>query len=135
MSHIAKIDTKIKDLVNLKKALTALNIQFVEAAAGQTLTLKGYGKNEIITNCIMEIKTGSSYSIGIRKKEQGYEVAADWWAIETFTGQRQEDIMNRITRQYAYETVMDKIKAMGYSVVQEEQDAKENLRISVRRWE
>ncbi|MDR0320583.1 MAG: DUF1257 domain-containing protein [Treponema sp.] len=135
MSHIAKIDTKIKDLAYLKKALETLNIQFVEAKEGETLTLKGYGKNEVITGCIMEIKTGSSYSIGIRKKEKGYEVAADWWAIETFTGQKQEDIMNRITKQYAYETIMDKIKGMGYSVIQEEQDVKENLRITVRRWD
>ena len=135
MSHIAKIDTKIKDLLFLKKALKTLNIQFNEAKEGETLTLKGYGKNEIITDCIMEIKTGSSYSIGIRQKEKGYEVVADWWAIETFTGQKQEELMNRITRQYAYETIMDKVKGMGYSIVQEEQDAKENLRITVRRWD
>jgi hypothetical protein len=134
MSHIAKIDTRIKDLVNLKKALTTLGIAYIEAKEGETLTLKGYGKNEIITNCILEIKTGSSYSIGIRKKEKGYEIAADWWAIETFTGQKQEDLINRITRQYAYETVMGKIKQMGYNVVQEEQDTKNNLRIMVRRW-
>ena len=135
MSHIAKVDTRIKDLKFLQKALTALGIQFNEAEAGQTLSLKGYTKDEVIDGCIMEIKTGSSYSIGIRHKDKGYEVVADWWAIETFTGQKQEDIMNRITKQYAYETIMDKVKGMGYSVVQEEQDAKENLRISVRRWD
>lgn len=134
MSHIAKVDTKIKDLVNLKKALKTLNISFLEAEVGKTLTLKGYGKNEIIEDCIMEIKTGSSYSIGIRKREKGYEVVADWWAIETFTGQKQEEIMNKLTRQYAYETIMDKITSMGYNIVQEEQDTKENLRITVRRW-
>jgi hypothetical protein len=144
MSHIAKINTKIQDLTMLKKALAALNIQYVEAEENETLTLKGYSKNEIIQNCIMEIKTGSAYSIGIRKKKTGceiasyeiasYEIAADWWAIETFTGQKQEDIMNRITRQYAYETVMDKIRKMNYSVVSEESDTKENLRITVRRW-
>lgn len=134
MSHIAKVDTKIKDLMNLKKALKTLDISFVEAEASETLTLKGYGKSEIIKDCIMEIKTGSSYSIGIRKKEKGYEVVADWWAIETFTGQKQEEIMNRITRQYAYETVMDKISTMGYNIVQEEQDTENNLRITVRSW-
>jgi hypothetical protein len=135
MSHIAKVDTKINDLISLKKALKSLNIQYAEAEEGKTLTLKGYGKNEEIQNCIMEIKTGSSYSIGIRKKEKGYEIAADWWAIETFTGQKQEDLINKITRQYAYETIMDKVKQMGYSIVQEEQDAKETLRITVRRWD
>jgi hypothetical protein len=135
MSHIAKIDTKIKDLAYLKKALQTLNIQYAEAEAGEVLTLKGYGRNEVINDCVMEIKTGSSYGIGIRKKEKGYEVAADWWAIETFTGQKQEDIMNKITRQYAYETIMDKIKGMGYGVIQEEQDVKDSLRITVRRWD
>jgi hypothetical protein len=135
MSHIAKIDTKIKDLTMLKKALKALDMQCVEAEEGTKLTLKGYGKNELIEDCIMEIKTGSQYSIGIRKKEQGYEVAADWWAIETFTGQKQEEIMNKITRQYAYETVMDKVHNMGYSIVSEEADTQENLRITVRRWD
>ena len=134
MSHISKIDTKIKNLTYLKKALTVLGMQFIEAREGETLTLKGYMKNELIEGCLMEIKTGSSYSIGIRQKEKGYEIVADWWAIETFTGEKQEEILNRITRQYAYETVMDKIKNMGYSIVQQEADAKDNLRISVRRW-
>jgi hypothetical protein len=135
MSHIAKIETKIQDLSMLKKALDTLGIQCLEAKEGETLTLKGYGKNELIEDCIMEIKTGSSYSIGIRKKEAGYEIAADWWAIETFTGQKQEDLINKITRQYAYETVMDKVHKMGYSIVSEEADTQENVRITVRRWD
>ncbi len=135
MSHISKIETKIKDLKYLKKALKVLGMKYVEAEEKTTLTLKGYGKNEIIENCIFEIKTGSSYSIGIRQAKKGYEVVADWWAIETFTGQKQEDIMNKITRQYAYETIMDKVHEMGYSIVQEEQDIKDNIRITVRRWD
>jgi hypothetical protein len=134
MSHIATISTKIKDLVNLKKALTVLEMKYVEAQNGQGLTIKGYNKNENVADCIMEIKTGSSYSIGVQEIEKGYEIVADWWAIETFTGQKQEDIINRITRQYAYETVMDRIKGMGFNVIQEEQDTKENIRITIRRW-
>ena len=134
MSHISKIDTKIKDLVMLKKALEVLGMEYTEAQNDQTITLLGYGKDEIIENCIFEIKTGSKYSIGIRKVESNYEIVADWWAIETFTGQKQEDIMNKITRQYAYETIIDKVKNMGYSVVQEEEDTKNNIHLTVRRW-
>ncbi len=134
MSHISKIDTKIQNLVYLKKALNTLSISFVEAENGQTLTLSGYGKNEEISGCILEIKTGSKYSVGIRKNGSQLEIVADWWAIETFTGQKQEDLLNKITRQYAYETVMDKIKTMGYSVVQEEQNAQQTVKLTVRRW-
>ena len=134
MSHISKIDTKIKDLNMSKKALEVLGMGYTEAQNGQKITLHGYGKDEIIENCIFEIKTGSKYSIGIRKVENDYEVVADWWAIETFTGQKQDEIMNKITRQYAYETIIDKVKGMGYSVVQEDEDTKNNIHITVRRW-
>jgi hypothetical protein len=134
MSHISKIDTKIKSLECLKKALEALNMKYVETAENERLTLHGYGKNEEIEDCIFEIKTGSKYSIGIRKKENNYEFVADWWAIETFTGLKQDEIMNKITRQYAYETIMDKVKDLGYTVVQEEEDSKKNVHLTVRRW-
>ncbi len=134
MSHISKIDTKIKDLKMLKKTLEVLGMGYTEVQNGQKITLQGYGKDELIENCIFEIKTGSKYSIGIRKVENDYEVVADWWAIETFTGQKQDEIMNKITRQYAYETIIDKVKGMGYSVVQEEEDTKNNIHLTVRRW-
>ena len=134
MSHISKIETKIKSLAFLKKALDALSIPYVEASEESSLTLLGYGKNEVIEGCIFDIKTGCKYSLGLRKVGENYEFVADWWAIETFTGQKQEDFLNKITRQYAYETVLDKVKDMGYSIVEETQDLQQNLRLTVRRW-
>ena len=134
MSHITKIQTAIKDLSQLVKVLDELGMACEFAPEGETLSLKGFTKNEVITGCLLEIKTGSAYGIGIRESEQGYEAVADWWAVETFTGQKQEDIMNRIMRQYAYRTVMDKARDMGFSLVAEEEDTRENLRISLRRW-
>jgi hypothetical protein len=82
----------------------------------------------------MEIKTGSPYSIGIRKRQGGYEAAADWWAVETFSGQKQEQFLERLMRRYAYHLIMDKTRGMGFFTVSEEEDARANLRICVRRW-
>lgn len=134
MSHISKIDTKITNLAFLKKALDALSIRYAEAAENEVLTLTGYGKDEVIEDCIFEIKTGCKYSVGIRKRGAHYEFVADWWAIETFSGQKQEDFLNKITRQYAYETIVDKVKDMGYTIVEETEDAQQNVRMTVRRW-
>lgn len=134
MSHISKIDTKIKDLAILKKACKNINMECIEAKQGQTINVKGYAKDEIIENCIMEIKTGSKYSIGVRKVENNYEFVADWWAIETFTGLKQEDILNKITREYAYENVLDKVRKMGYNVVEEKQNLKQEIKMTVRKW-
>ncbi len=134
MSHISKIDTTIKDLTILKKALKNINMEFIEAQNDQLITVHGYGKDELIENCIMEIKTGCKYSVGVRKVDKNYEFVADWWAIETFTGLKQEDIINKITRQYAYENVLDKVKGMGYNVVEEKQDLQQNVKLTLRRW-
>lgn len=134
MSHIAKVETKIRDMAMLKKALSAIQMNFTETAEGQTLTVKGYGKGEDIEGCFMEINVGSKYGIGIRKNAENYEFVADWWAIETFTGQKQEDLIDKITRRYAYETVIDKVRGMGYSVVDETVDSSSNVRLTVRRW-
>lgn len=134
MSHISKIDTKIKSLIFLKKALDVLGMKYVEASENDSLVLLGYGKDEEISNCVFEIKTNSKYSIGLRKKEDNYEFIADWWAIETFTGLKQDEILNKITRQYAYETIIDKVKDLGYTVVREDEDTKNNVHLTVRRW-
>jgi hypothetical protein len=134
MSHITKIETQIRDLEYLKKALDSLGMDYELAPAGETLTLGGFGKNETIDGCVMAIKTGSAYRIGIRRTHEGYEAAADWWAVETFSGLRREDLLNRIMRRYAYEAVMDKARDMGFVLASEEEDAQANLKICVRRW-
>lgn len=134
MSHISKIDTKIKDLNILKKSLDALSMKYVEPENNQKIVVHGYGTDEDIEDCIFEIKTESKYSIGLRKVNEGYEFVADWWAIETFTGQKQDYYLNKITRQYAYDTIIEKVKGMGYSVVQEDEDTKQNIHITVRKW-
>ena len=45
MSHISVIETKIKDLHFLKKALERLSIEYTESVGNTTLTLFGYGKD------------------------------------------------------------------------------------------
>ncbi len=134
MSHISKIDTKVQDLEILKKALDSLDMKYTEASYNQKITLTGYGKDELIEDCCFEIKTDSKYSIGLRKVNDRYEFVADWWAIETFTGIKQDEILNKITRQYAYTAITEKVKSMGYSVVHEEEDTKRNIHLTVRRW-
>ncbi|MCP4133335.1 MAG: DUF1257 domain-containing protein [bacterium] len=135
MSHFTKVKTQIKNLVMLKQALDDLNITCVEAEEGQTIEIKGWNKDT--TEVLMELKTGSSYSVGvIENQETGtYEFVADWWGIETYTEVTQEQFMNKITQRYAYNTVMDKIKAKGYDLVTEEVDEKEQLHVVLRKWE
>ncbi len=131
MSHFTKVKTKIKDLNMLKQALKALGLTFEEAENDQKVIVKGWEKNNIEAD--MSINPGCSYGIAVTKVNEEYELNADWWAIETYTGKTQQELLNKIEKQYAYETIMDKIKKQGYSVVTEE-ESKEQIKLVVRRW-
>ncbi len=132
MSHITTVETKIQDMTLLQKALTALGYEFQSAEGSQKLQVKAWDKN--IIEADMEIKLEGPYGIAVNQTEEGIELSADWWAVETYTERKQKEILEEINKQYAYETVMDKIHSDGYTVVTEEQDSKENLHIVVRRW-
>lgn len=131
MSHFTKVKTKITNMEMLKKALSALNIGYNEAANGQKITVKGWETKNIETD--FSIDSGCSYGIAVHAKENELSFEADWWAIETYTGVNKETFLQKLEKQYAYETVMDKIKSKGYSIVEEEQ-SKEQIKIVVRRW-
>jgi len=133
MSHFTRVKTKINDLVRLKQVLQELDYTFLEAGQNSSLAIKGWDK--LTQDVQLEIKTGCSYSVGVILNENNLEFVADWWGLETYTGVTQEDFINKITRKYAYSTVMDKIKEKGYSIVTEEIDDKQNIRILLRKWE
>ena len=67
MSHVSKIDTQIQDLIYLKKALKTLDIAYIEAENNCLLTVEGYGKQEAIENCVMEIEDNG---IGIPEEDK-----------------------------------------------------------------
>ena len=134
MSHFTKVTTKIKNLIRLKDVLKASDYTFEEATDQNTINIKGWNKET--TEVLLKIKTGGSYEIGVVQNQEGqYEFVADWWGVETTAGLTQKDFIDKITQQYAYSTVREKMKQKGYDVVTEEVDEKQNIRIVVRKWE
>ncbi|WP_245534082.1 DUF1257 domain-containing protein [Alkalispirochaeta alkalica] len=117
----------------LKQALKSLGIAYTEATQGTTLSIKGWEQET--AQASLSIETGCSYPIGVTVNAEGeVDFVADWWAIETWTERKQSDILAEFTRQYAYETVMDKVRSSGYDLVSEECDSEERLRVVVRKW-
>ncbi|MBN2627502.1 MAG: DUF1257 domain-containing protein [Spirochaetales bacterium] len=132
MSHISKVETRLKDMQTLVRALSHLGYETEEAREGVKLTLEGWNGETLEADLVIRLE--GPFSIGVNRREEGLELSADWWGVETYTDRKQDEILGEIQKQYAYETVMDKISAGGYSVVTEEQDSGENLHIVVRRW-
>lgn len=133
MSHFTKVKTEIKSLATLKKALENLGYTYEEGTALQPVTIEGYeGKT---TEVLLSIKTGCRYSVGVVLNDQGqFELVSDWWGLETNLGVKQDDFVNTVMKQYAYNTVLDKIQDKGFSIVSEQHDKGKNIKLVVRRW-
>ena len=84
MSHFSRLKTIVYDLNILKKALTDLNINWID----ETKKIKGY-KGEIHEVNLI-IPQNNNFDIGFNWNGQEYELIADlsfWeqsWSIETF---------------------------------------------------
>ena len=133
MSHFTKVNTQIKELALLKRAIETAGFTCVDAQ-GELIKIKGW--NHDTADVLMEIKTTGPYSIGvIQNNETGtFEFVADWWGVETYNEITKEDFLNTITQKYAYNTIMDKIKEKGFNIVSDETDNSKHIHIVVRRW-
>ncbi|MGC8885754.1 MAG: DUF1257 domain-containing protein [Verrucomicrobiia bacterium] len=115
MSHFVQIKTIIKERELLIEAIKDLNLEY---QTGDNLFVESYENTQV--NVDIKIITGSKYEIGFRKTENGYDIVADWWAIETFTRIREKDFIQKITKQYSYNVIKDQIHQQNMVIEREE---------------
>ncbi len=133
MSHFTTVETKIKDLLMLKRALKDLNIQFSEQTEEQKCYVKGYQGQT--TDAKMSIHISKSYDIGVKVDANGnVGFVADWWGVETTKGWSEEEFLQKVTRKYSYHKVMQEVEDRGYTLETEEVKEDETIQIRVRTW-
>ncbi len=131
MSHFTKVETKIKDLVCLKKALTDLGYTFTEGEQG--VVVKGYmGQTETAE---LSIHASSKYDVGVKATASGYEFVSDWWGVETTRGVTQEEFVRTVTQRYAYHKVLSEVAKRGYTIETDEVSEDQTISITVRKWQ
>ena len=133
MSHFTTVETKIKDLLALKRALKDLNINFSEAEQGEQVFVKGYQGQT--TEAVMSIHISKSYDIGVKVDDKGnVSFVSDWWGVETTRGWSEEEFLQKVTRKYSYHKVMQEIQDRGYTLDSEEVKEDQTVQIRVRTW-
>ncbi|MCA9539536.1 MAG: DUF1257 domain-containing protein [Myxococcales bacterium] len=131
MSHFTKVQTKIKDLVCLRKALVDLGYEFAENTAG--VEVRGWlGQKETAE---MSIRASKTYDVGVKQTANGYEFVADWWGVETTRGLTQEAFVRQVTQRYAYHKVLSEVAKRGYTIETDEVQADQTISITVRKWQ
>lgn len=115
MSHFQRIRTQVRERDHLVQALRNLHYQFQE---GDNLAVRGWSGNRETAQVVVD--TGSNYDIGFQRKAEEYEVVADWWGVEGNTQIRQQQFIQQVNRQYAYNLIHDQAREQNL-VVEEEQ--------------
>lgn len=125
MSHFTSLKTRIVSKEHLRKALEDLDIVYEEGK----LEVRGY--QGIRTE--VEIRIPSSnpdYDLGFRKRDETYELVADWYGI---TDINRQEFLGKVTQRYAYLAAKEQLESQDFTVVEEEVLADNTIRITVRR--
>jgi hypothetical protein len=132
MSHFTKCDLKMTNVEALKKALADMELNVIEAAAGQQVVVRGYRGQTLSAD--LKIDMGK-YDIGVVKNDDGtLDLVADWWGVETTKGISEEELKTRLKQRYAYHNVLMACEAKGYSVEEEVNQEDGSIQLVVRKW-
>lgn len=130
MSHFTTVATKINDLTCLLKALDKLKLRYTHDEQG--VSVKGWrGQTSTAEVCIHMGK----YDIGVVKNQDGtYGLEADWWGIETTVGKTEQEVVDELNREYAYQKVVVACEAQGYEIKEQVQAEDGTIKLSVSKW-
>ena len=128
MSHFSTIKTKIKEKPFLLKALEVLGH---EVKQDQELVVGGtHGHNHPVVQADICIAT----DIGFRwcNDTQAYELVTDieTWSLPT----PPRRFIDKVTQQYAKETILDTVKDQGFTVEEESSKIDNSIELTVTRW-
>ena len=128
MSHFSTIKTKIKEKPFLLKALAVLGH---EVKQDQELVVGGtHGHNHPVIQAGICIAT----DIGFRwcNDTQAYELVSDieTWSLPT----PPRRFIDKVTQQYAKETILDTVKDQGFTVEEESSKIDNSIELTVTRW-
>jgi hypothetical protein len=128
MSSEASIITMILDLLELKKSLTDLEIQYQE--------LDSMVSSDGVRHKVdVAIKDPNGRLIGLQKNEKGeYQFIADTKGLTQAQVKRQKNFINQIKQKYTYNKVMADLKREGYVIAQEEKKEHDTIKIVARKW-
>jgi len=130
MSHFTTVATRINDLACLLKALDKLKMNYTHAEEG--VTVRGWrGQTSKAEVCI----NMGRYDIGVVKNADGtYGLEADWWGIETTVGKTEQEVVEELNREYAYQKVLVTCESQGYRIEDTTVAEDGTIKLSVAKW-
>jgi len=125
MSHLTHMKTSFQNLVYLKKALTLLNIKYINEESFSNIDSNLSNKNLIISQ-------SNGYNVEFAWNGKEYELIADlsfWeqpYSIESF--------IDKVAQQYAGEVIIGESQKMGFQPIKHKQNLDGSTTLILERW-
>ena len=117
--------------MEIPTALIALGLLGFELAQGIGI-LKTGRMNEQVEHVLVN---ENGLRIGVRKNAEGQlELLVDEEELREREGIEIGEFNNQVQQRYGYVQLMDRLKAEGYTIVEETEEENETIRVVVRRW-
>lgn len=130
MSHFTTVATKINNIQCLLKALAKLKMNHTHAEEG--VVVRGWRGQTSLAE--VSINMGR-YDIGVVKNEDGtYGLQADWWGIETTAGKTEQEVVDEINKEYAYQVVVQACEEQGYRMEEQSVGEDGTIKLNVSKW-
>jgi hypothetical protein len=130
MSHFTTVATKINNIVALKRALEKLKMKYTHAEEG--VVVRGWRGQTSLAEIAINM---GRYDIGVVKNEDGtYGLVADWWGVETTVGKNEQEVVDEINKEYAYQTVVIACEDQGYRIDEQTVAEDGSIKLSVSKW-
>jgi hypothetical protein len=135
MSHFTEVKTKLKNEERIKKVLKNLGFEVVSEEEGleQGVNVRGYFGET--TQADFKILTKSKYDIGFVQSNDGsYEITGDWELLPKVSNIEQDLFTNKISQEYAHETIKELAEEKGYSIDYVESEEDGTIEMVVTQW-
>jgi hypothetical protein len=109
----------------IKSALNDLGFEFEEG----NLEIHGF-RGECTSVELKLTRPGKEYEVGFRKSGNAYELVGDWWGIPDV---KQDELVKRLQQRYAYHAAKAKLEVQGFTLVSEEVEQGDQIRMVLRR--
>jgi len=118
-------------MMELPTAMIALGMLGFELVQGlyQVANVKAF------CNVDHVLQNKSGLKIGLRMNKKGkLELLVDEDDLRAKEGIELKDFKNQFQQRYAYAKLVERLKAEGYTMVEEKEETNETIRLVVRRW-
>jgi len=131
MSHFTQVKTNLTQAKTLKKALSRMGFEVVEADEG--VSVRGFFGNTEAAD--FKILTRTHYDIGFKKTIDGsYELLGDWDLMPKVAGIEKESFTQHLKREYARESIQEIAQEKGFDIQVEESEETGEIQMVLTSW-